>query len=649
MEHSGSRESLRGILQSAGTAFVTSRLASILFLEKEIAEARIILNLHLGAQGHRRGDALAFTMASMCGELFEPRLLLILMTIRLLRTPAAFVFGTALLATFVVAQTSTSTSAPASPYGGSVVQEILARVNDRIISRSDYDRALQEFDTSARSRGETMQEISEGHKDLLRNLIDQQLWLSKGKELSITGETELIKRLNEIRKQYNLETLEDLEKAAKEQGVSYEDFKANIRNNIITQEVMRQQVGQKIQFTPGEAERYYEEHKQEYAQQESVQLSEILISVSQSDDATKMAAAKVKAEDIEAKLHAGGDFAQLARSFSDGTTASQGGELGQFRRGALAQTLEDKTFNLKAGEYTEPVLTKQGYIILKVTQHTASGIPPYKDVEQQVEEALYLSRMEPAIRAYLTTMREQAYIDIKTGYADTGASVKQTKPIYSAYTPPSAKKKKKVERTRYRESVRGFRQKVKQPEEATVEKAATPTESAKAEKKKGEAEAAALSMKPGKKEKIRYGQAPQKTLPEAPQTKTEDAGAVPASASTTAEPVNPLETSEKPTQKTRFSARAKTPKKAKTSGAKVDTMAPAAADAGEVADRQTQAAPLGLSGDTSKKNKKKQTVTGEKTRISDKKKETTEQPAVDVPAAPAPQNSTPATTPATQQ
>ena len=65
-----------------------------------------------------------------------------------------------------------------------------------------------------------MQEISAAHKDLLRNLIDQQLWLSKGKELGITGETELINKLNDIRKQYHLETIEDLEKAAREQGVS---------------------------------------------------------------------------------------------------------------------------------------------------------------------------------------------------------------------------------------------------------------------------------------------------------------------------------------------------------------------------------------------------------------------------------------------
>ena len=94
-----------------------------------------------------------------------------------------------------------------------------------------------------------------------------------------------------------------------------------------------------------------------------------------------------------------------------------------------------------------------------MTEHIAGGIPQYKDVEQQVEENFFMSRMEPAMRAYLTTMREQAFIDIKPGYTDTGASAKETKPIFSAYVPPTPKKKKKVERTRFRENTHGFRQK----------------------------------------------------------------------------------------------------------------------------------------------------------------------------------------------
>jgi peptidyl-prolyl cis-trans isomerase SurA len=551
-----------------------------------------------------------------------------------------------LLASPTLAQTRST--APESPYGGTTVEDIIARINDQIITQSDYDRAMKELDQEARQRGASMQEISAAHKDLLRNLIDQQLWLSKGKQLNINGEAELVKRLNEIRKQYNLETLEDLEKAAREQGVSYEDFKANIRNSIITQEVMRDQVGRRVQMTPGEARRYFEEHKQDYKQQESVRLSEILVSTGTPvpsiadkgatlpDDPEKLAAAKAKVDDIEVKLHAGGDFTQLARTFSDASTAAQGGEMGQYKRGELAKVFEEKTFVLKSGEFTEPIRTKQGYVILKVVQHIPGGVPEYKDVEQDVENAFYMSKMEPAIREYLTKMREDAYIDVKPGFVDSGASARQTKPVYSAYVPPSPKKKRKVERTRFRETTRTFRQKSPQTAVANPEAVASPVTEKKNRKSSASA-AAPVSMKPGKKEKIRFGQAPTKTLPSAPQTKIEDAGALPPSPANVAqEPVNPLEATA-PQKKTRFSARAKTEKTAKLKTPKVDHLAPVAPDAAEVADRQTQSGPLGLAGDTANKKKKKATTTGDKTRLSDKNKKQVapQQQSGDVPLAPA--------------
>ncbi len=218
-----------------------------------------------------------------------------------------------------------------------------------------------------------------------------------------------------------------------------------------------------------------------------------------------------------------------------------------------------------------------------------------------------MSLMEPAMRAYLTTMRDQAFIDIKPGYTDTGASPKETKPIYSAYTPPAPKKKKKVERTRFRESTHNSRGAPK----------STPPG------KKQEAALSEASMKPGKKEKIRYGQAPTETLPNAPQAAIEDAGAGQQQESSLGpEPVNPLETGTRPEKKMRFSERARQPKQHKTRESKelkVDAMAPPAADAAEVADRETQSAPLGLAGDTAKKMKKPSTTKGEKTRMSDEK------------------------------
>jgi peptidyl-prolyl cis-trans isomerase SurA len=616
------------------------------------------------------------------------------MTFRILRTPAAFVFGTVLLTGWLPGQIQQN--APASPYGGTVVEDIVARINNQIITQSDYDRALSDMDQDMRQRGSTMQQTSEAHRDLLRSLIDQQLWLSKGKELGITADTELVKKLDEIRKQYNLDTIEDLEKAAKEQGYSFEDFKQNIRNQIITQQVMRQEVGAHINFTPGEAQRYYEQHKQDYAQPESERLSEVLIAAD-SNDPAKVQAAKAKADDIEARLHAGGDFSQLARSFSDGPTASSGGDLGMYKRGQLGNVIEDKTFPLKTGEYTEPILTKQGYIILKVVQHTAGGPAPYKDVQDQVEEALYMDRMEPAIRAYLAKMRNEAAIFIKPGYTDSAATDAELHPsiTFSAYIPPSPKKKAKVERTRFRESTHTFRQKggqVSAPAEpaaasstpeatpsteaptatapaggapaaegttttaanvppastAAASTAATPATVTNGKKSKSNKKDNASSQKPGKKEKIRYGQAPRETLPTAANSSTtENAGALPPqTADNSQQSANPLEPT-RPTVKGRFSDRARTEHKKKKQpfGSQSDDMAPAPPNAAEVADQQTQSAPLGLGANTAaagKKKKKTATTTSEKTRMSQKKKEENTTPPLQptpvppVPGAPAP-------------
>ena len=564
------------------------------------------------------------------------------MTLRLFLAPAAF--GTLLAVATLPAQTQNNTVA--SPYGGSVVEDIIARVNDQIISQSDYDRAMNEMDQESRQHGGTMQQMAAEHKDLLRSLIDQQLWLSKGKEVGIDGKTELVKRLDDIRKQYNLSSLDDLKKAAEEQGVSYEDFEANVRNQIITQEVMRQEVGEHIQFTPGEAMRYYDAHKQDYTQPESERLSEILVAAP-ADDAAKQAAAKAKADDIEARLHAGGDFTQLARSFSEGPTAGEGGDLGQYKHGQLPKLLEDKTFSLNTGEYTEPILTRQGYIILKVVQHNAGGPAAYKDVEQQVEESLYESRMEPAIRAYLSKMRDEAAIFIKPGYVDTGATYAELHPSisFSAYVAPAPKKKAKVERTRFRESTHTFRQ--KSPQEAPPAEAAAPAPAQSApataknatanKKSKKDKNTEVATEKPGKKEKIRFGQAPRETLPAAANNSatTENAGALPETADNSQQPENPLEPT-RAAAKTRFSSRARTAKKNKSDfGSQTDAGAPAPPDAAEVADQQTQSAPLGL-GDASAK--KKTQTTSEKTRLADKKKTpsdtTTTPPPQPTPIAP---------------
>ena len=546
--------------------------------------------------------------------------------------------------------TNAKTTTDTPPVQGKVVEDIVARVNDQIITSSDYDRSAEQLTAEAGQQSIPPRELEQKKADLLRDLIDQQLLLSKGKELGITGETELIKRLDEIRKQNHLESMDDLEKAAQQQGVSYEDFKANIRNSIITQQVVRDEVGRKISMSPGEVEAYFKAHESEFAQPESVSLNEILVptpakSATEGADTAEVAAAQAQAEEIEKKLSAGAKFDDLAKPSPTDPNAPKSVVLGEYRRGMLGKEFEDKAFALNAGGHSQPIRTKQGFIIFQATQHNPGGAGSFKTVEPQVEEALFLEHMQPKLREYLTKLREEAAIDIKPGVVDTGASGNEMKLSYSAYTPPPPKKPKKFQRARFRGIDRSRSAQVqtaKTAAPATGAGATAPAATTDGTATTAAATAAAVvpatpaatkpaptqqasnnnqgTEKPGKREKIRFGQAPRESLPTS-QVATAAAPDAAGPGVTTPETryVNPDgtvsgEQAAAPERKSRLSARPvvhkpKIPKTPDTSNQPTPE---------ELAAQKVQNAPMGLTDPNADKKPKQK---AEKTRYSAKPKE----------------------------
>jgi peptidyl-prolyl cis-trans isomerase SurA len=353
--------------------------------------------------------------------------------------------------------------------GDQVVEEIICRVNNQIITRSEFTRSKDQLRDEVKQQdpNDADKVYADKEKDVLRDLIDQQLLLDKGKDLGITGDTDLVKRLDEMRKQMKLDSMEALEKAAEQQGISWEDFKQQQKNQLITQKVIGEEVSSKLSITKEEAEKFYDEHKNEMQQPEFIRLAEILVApktpsitsdaksagstpdsgnpqdeaAKQAADAAALAAAQAKAEDLLKQIRGGANFEDIARKYSDGPSAADGGALGMFKRGMLAKELEDKTFAMKAGDVTDVIRTKQGYVILKVLEHQQAGIPTLKQAMPKVEDALYYEKLQPALRAYLTKLREDAYIKLSPGYVDTGASPNQTVPIETtAATESNAKK-----------------------------------------------------------------------------------------------------------------------------------------------------------------------------------------------------------------
>ncbi len=552
--------------------------------------------------------------------------------------------------------------------GGTVVEDVVARVNDQIISRSDVERSQKQLEEELQQNNASPAERDQRRKDLLRDMVDQQLLLSRGKELGLNADAEVVRRLDEIRKQNHLDSMEDLEKAARQQGVSFEDFKAQIRNNAITQQVVRDEVGQRLRLSQGQEQAYYDAHKQEFQQPEQVRLSEILVPTPENATDAQVAQAQAKADAIAAEIKGGGDFAALAKKNSGGPTAAQGGDLGLFKRGALAKVLEDQTFGLPAGQATAPIRTRQGFVVLKVTEHQPGGVAPLKSIEPQVQEAMYMEQMQPALRAYLTKLREDAYIDVKPGFVDTGASAKQTKPVFTAYAPPAPKKKSVVEKSRFDRARVGGSSAATDSTAAEGSTASAVAATPGAGVKGGKTRASVQPVKVGKngkvkirKEKVRYGQAPRNALPPGPEetvagvgagapatiaggaAAAQGSGVAPGTAiaptqgtteiSSTSDE-NPLTPKPVSTGKSRFSSRAPEVKAEKVQQKQVKVAQKAAAvpdgpSTQEVATQKTQAAPLGLNGDTVKKKKVKRKKGESKERIQDR-------PAPVAPAAPSP-------------
>jgi peptidyl-prolyl cis-trans isomerase SurA len=312
-----------------------------------------------------------------------------------------------------------------SPEGGKVVEEIVARVNNEIITRSELDHARSgaEDETKADCQGRCTPEqvktmTEERQKTALRDLIDQSLLVQRGKDMGLSVEPEVIKQLDQIRQENHLDSMEKLEEAVSSQpGMNWEDFKNNIRDGLLTKKVISEEVGSHISISNDEVQKYYDEHKTEYVRPEQVALRSIEINTAGKTEA-EIADLKKKADTARQRVEDGEDFGEIAKRYSDGSTAKQGGFLGVYKRGELAPQLEAVVFKMKRNELTEVMETKQGFLIMQVLEHYDEGQQSLAKVENEIKDKLYGQKMEPALRDYLKTLREESYVVIKPGYQE---------------------------------------------------------------------------------------------------------------------------------------------------------------------------------------------------------------------------------------
>lgn len=331
-----------------------------------------------------------------------------------------------------------------------VVEEIVARVNNEIITRTDLVRSKATLAEEVRqdcpscTSVQLLTLVKEREQNLLRDLIDQALLAQKGKDLNINVEPDVIKQLDRIRQQNKLPDMEALEEELRKAGITMEDYKSNIRNGMLTQEVVRREVSSRIIVGKDELEKYYEEHKSEFVRPEQIYLREFFLSTDKKSEAD-IPKVEEKAKVYLERIKKGEDFEEMAKHFSEGSTAKQGGGLGGYQRGQLAKEIEGLVFKMKRGEMTDVIHTKTGFLILKVDERFEAGQQPLDKVTSEIMNRLYAEKTQPQLRTYLGTLREESYVVVKPGYVDSAAvassPIAEVEP--SADTDKKGKKDKK--------------------------------------------------------------------------------------------------------------------------------------------------------------------------------------------------------------
>lgn len=324
---------------------------------------------------------------------------------------------------------SLSFAVVAVPLGANtiIVEELIAKVNGDVILRSEYDDFLRDIRGEV-ARDERIAEddrskmIEEREKNILSDLIDQRLLVQKGEEVGVNVEGQVLRQRDVIMKQMDIDDIDEFETAVAERyGMPIEDLMQRMRESFMSTAVLGGEVGSRIVISREEIEEYYAEHSDEFSRSEGVRLQELLVSTEgllgkELEEKEKLA------REVHTRVQTGEPFAEMAKRFSDSEATKEiGGDIGIFRRGQLRKDMEDLVFDKNPGYITDLIEADRGFLLLKVVEKYREGLAELEEVTEEIRAKLSEPKYGPAVREFLSFLREQSYIEIRPGYMDSKA------------------------------------------------------------------------------------------------------------------------------------------------------------------------------------------------------------------------------------
>jgi peptidyl-prolyl cis-trans isomerase SurA len=327
-----------------------------------------------------------------------------------------------------------------------VVDEVVAQVNDDVITLSMLKKETKERIEALKQNGMTeqqaLEEVNKRQAELIATLINEKLLLQKGKELDLASdiEAEVNRRMLQIANEQGITSIEKLYEAMRQNGLNPDDVRRTMRTEMMKQAVLQQEVDRRVYLSPSadEVKKYFDAHPDKFRKPETIKLSEIYLSTSGKDEA----AVRARAVELVTQLRAGAEFGAVAAANSERekngerTAPKDKGSVGEFDVPTLREDLMAALKDLKAGGVTDPIRTNEGYQILRVDARIPAGATPVFN-DNRVREAMLMDRQPKERENYLQTLRNEAFIKVTDTYR---ASVE---PLLKIAAPVAAKGKEK--------------------------------------------------------------------------------------------------------------------------------------------------------------------------------------------------------------
>lgn len=299
-----------------------------------------------------------------------------------------------------------------------IVEAIVARVGDRIITRSQYTNRLQDGLEEIEKTvppAERPARVENFRKTLLDDMLSELLLKDRADRLGLAiSDAEVKDATKRLMAQYGLKTDEEFEDSLKKSGLTRPEMEARLRDTLLTNKVFSRELRSRSEMTDKELRDKYAREKESYRLPERATVREIIVLIPEAPSASAVDALRERAAQAATRAKAGEDFAKLVAEYSDAPSKERGGDIGVVNRGELLDALDQAVFNADAGTIAGPIETRFGFHILKIEQRLPSEVPSFDTLKEQLRQDASEETFQRDYRAYIESLRKEAFIQVNT-------------------------------------------------------------------------------------------------------------------------------------------------------------------------------------------------------------------------------------------